>query len=502
MKKIIPVLSSFLLFSAISPALSAQGKKYNDSIEEKISLVLSNLKSNIEVDGEPDWTLKDRMKFYHVKGVSIAVIRNYKIEWARGFGWADSAEQRPVIASTLFQAGSISKSLNAVGVLKLVQDGKLDLSRDINDYLRTWKFPYDSLSHGKKITVANLLSHTAGLTVHGFPGYENTDPIPTLSQVLDGVKPANTEAVRSSFEPSLKAQYSGGGTTISQMIVQDVSNLPYEKFMRENVLKPMGMNNSFYTQPPPMEDQKKLASGYLDDGEEVKGKYHIYPEQAAAGLWTNPTDLAMYIIETQLALHGKSQRVLSEGNTKLRLTPYIDKSTALGVFIDIRGGKKYFSHNGQDRGFVARYCGSFDDGNGVVVMSNTDDISIVNEIINSVASVYQWNDFYKPFMTLKKMTIANNILESYVGQYQITLEQAGQYILRPGALFTISKQGHQLKAQSGNKPAIDIYPAAENVFFPKTSDTDIKFVKDDKGIVTELIIHENGKYFECKKVAF
>ena len=269
MKKIIPIL--LFLFS-IAPALFAQ--KYDESIERKIGLVVRHLKSNIEVEGEPDWTLKERMKFYHVKGVSIAVIRNYKIEWARGFGWADSAERRPVTTSTLFQAGSISKSLNAVGILKLVQDGKLSLYRDINNYLKTWKFPYDSLSHGKKITLANLLSHTAGLTVHGFPGYEKTDPLPTLSQVLDGVKPANTDAVRSSFEPSLKAQYSGGGTTISQMLVQDVSSEPYDRFMLENVLKPMGMTNSSYSQPPFIENQKKVATGYLNDGEEVKGKYH------------------------------------------------------------------------------------------------------------------------------------------------------------------------------------------------------------------------------------
>jgi len=500
MKKIISALFSLLFLFIFPPSLFSQDEKYNDSIEQNIRLVLKNLKSNIEVEGEPDWTLIERMKFYRVKGVSIAVIRNYKIEWARGFGWADGAERRPVTTSTLFQAGSISKSLNAVGVLKLMQDGKLDLYRDINDYLKTWKFPYDSLAHGKKITVANLLSHTGGLTVHGFPGYEKKDSIPTLSQVLDGVRPANTAAVRSSFEPSLKAQYSGGGTTISQMIVQDVSNLPYEKFMLENVLKPMGMNNSSYTQPPPTENRKRLATGYLNDGEEVKGKYHIYPEQAAAGLWTNPVDLAKYIIETQLALQGKSNKVLSKESTKLRLTPFIDESAALGAFIDIRGGQKYFGHNGKDEGFVARYCGSFDGGYGVVVMSNTDDIAIVNEIVNSVASVYQWKDFYKPFMTLKKIIVADDVLESYVGQYQITSEEAGQYMLRPGALFTISKQGRQLKAQTSDKPAIDIYPADKNVFFPKTSDTDITFVKDDKGLVTKLIIHENGKYLECMKV--
>jgi len=498
MKTILYSVAFFLLFIIAPPTLSAQQPKYNDSIEKKISLVTKNLRSKIEVEGIPDWTLEERMKFYHVKGVSIAVIRNYKLEWARGFGWADSAENRSATASTLFQAGSISKSLNAVGVLKLAQDGKLDLYKDINDYLKTWKFPYDSISHGKKITVANLLSHTAGLNLHGFPGYEKGEPLPTLPEVLDGVKPANTEAVRSEFEPSLKAQYSGGGTTISQMIVQDVSKMPYDEFMWENVLQPMGMNNSSYTQPPA--NSKNRATGYRVDGTEVKGKYHIYPEQAAAGLWTTPTDLAAYIIETQLALHGKSQKVLSQQTTQLRLTPYIDNAAALGVFIDTKGGQKYFGHNGQDEGFVARYYGSFDNGNGVVVMSNTDDISIVNEVVNSVVSVYQWKDFYKPLMTLKKRAIANNILESYAGQYLITANDDGQYTLASGKLFTISKQGDQLKAQSGVKPAIDIYPDTETVFFPKTSDTDITFVKDDKGDIGKIIIHQNGKYFECKKV--
>src|SRR5450432_3336068 len=201
------VLHSFPLF--------AQQPKYTDEVEKKIQTVENNLGSWVYVEGEANWSLTDRMKFYHVNGVSIAVIKNYKIEWARGYGWADSAEQRPVTTATLFQAGSISKSLNAVGVLKLMQDGKLNLNTDINEYLRSWKFPYDSISHGKKITIANLLSHTAGLTVHGFPGYSRGDTIPTLLQVLDGKHPANTEAIRSAFEPSLKYQYSGGGTTIS-----------------------------------------------------------------------------------------------------------------------------------------------------------------------------------------------------------------------------------------------------------------------------------------------
>jgi CubicO group peptidase (beta-lactamase class C family) len=384
------------LCQASSTTLCAQEKKYSPEIELKIKEVENNLVLQVRIDGEPNQTLKERMNFYHVNAVSIAVIKDYKIEWARGYGWADSVDQRRVTTGTLFQAGSISKSLNAVAVLKMGQDKKLNLYADVNDYLTTWKFPYDSLSKSKKITLANLLSHTAGLSVHGFPGYEKGNSIPTLVQVLNGERPANTAAVRSAFEPGLKYEYSGGGTTISQLILQDITGKPYDEFMWENVLKPMGMKNSFFTQPPSEDKRKLLASAYYKDGKEVNGKYHIYPEQAAAGLWTNPTDLAYYIIETQLALQGKSNKVLSQEMTKLRLTPYIDNRVALGAFIKKKGEQTYFQHTGVDEGFVAEYYGSMEGGNGVVVMANTDNTAILDEIINSVATVYGWKGFVNP----------------------------------------------------------------------------------------------------------
>ena len=392
---------------------------YSKEVEAKIVQVEHNLSGWVQIDNTPNkWTLADRMKFYHANGVSIAVIKDYKIEWAKGYGWADSAEQRPVTTETLFQAGSNSKSLNAMGVLKLVQEGKLNLYSDINDYLKTWKFPYDSLSVGKKITMANLLSHTGGLTIHGFPGYEKGDSIPTLVQVLNGERPANTEAVRSMYEPGLKYEYSGGGITISQLIVEDVTGQPYDKYMWVNVLKPLGMTYSSYTQPPPNSRESLLATGYYNDGKPVKGKYHIYPEQAAAGLWTNPTDLAKYVIETQLALAGKSQKVLSKKMTELRLTPYIDSSAALGVFILNKNGVKYFTHGGVDEGFVSQYVGSFDGGNGVVVMTNTYNTALFNEIINSVATVYHWKNYYTPVIK-SEIVLPGSLLQGYMGKYKI-----------------------------------------------------------------------------------
>jgi CubicO group peptidase (beta-lactamase class C family) len=266
-----------LFISAL--CLDAQNTKYPASIEEKIRLVENNLGDWVRTQNDVPWNLEQRMKHHNINGVSIAVVHDSKIEWARGYGWADVSEKRPVTEKTLFQAASISKSLNGVGVMKLVQDKKIDLHTDINQYLTSWKFPYDTVSKNKPITVAALLSHTAGLTIHGFPGYASGDSIPTLQQILDGQKPANTEAVRSFGEPGANAVYSGGGVTISQLIVMDVTHQPYDEFMQKNVLDPMGMTSSFYTQPPARSDSSLLATGYKADGTPVKGKYHIYPEQ-------------------------------------------------------------------------------------------------------------------------------------------------------------------------------------------------------------------------------
>ena len=172
----------------------------------KIKAVEIGLEGAFKTKEQKPWTIWDRMRYYRIKGLSIAVISNYQLAWAKGYGWADDSLKIPVTTQTLFQAASISKSLNAVGVLKLVQDKKLDLYADINTYLGSWKFPYDSLSKGKKISVANLLSHTGGLTVHGFDGYEQGSVLPTLQQVLDGQKPANSDPIRSMYEPGLKSE--------------------------------------------------------------------------------------------------------------------------------------------------------------------------------------------------------------------------------------------------------------------------------------------------------
>jgi CubicO group peptidase (beta-lactamase class C family) len=462
MKRYISLLVITILLGNCIP--NTQTKKYSPDVEEKIKQVENNLAGWVQTGNNDRWNLAERMKKYGINGVSIAVVHNYKIEWARGYGFADISEKRSVTEATLFQAASISKSLNSLGVLKLVQEKKLDLDADINKYLVSWKFPYDEKSNDKKITVTNLLSHTGGLTIHGFPGYSRGDTLPTLPQILDGQKPANTEAVRSSSEPGKNVNYSGGGITITQLIVMDITHQPYDVFMKRNILDPLGMTASSFVQPPEKGKEKQLATGYKADGSEVPGKYHIYPEQAAAGLWTNPTDLCKYIIETQLSYKGESSRVLTPEMTRIRLAPVLEDA-ALGTFVNSRvtGSYKYFNHNGGNEGFSCTSIGCRDNGEGVVIMTNSDNASILEEIANSVASVYNWKDYYLPEIK-KVVNVDKSVLAKYTGKYDFN-----------GTQITITMSDTGLSVNPFGNVRWQLYFTSDSDFFIRESRGMAKF---------------------------
>jgi CubicO group peptidase (beta-lactamase class C family) len=200
------------------------------------------------------------------------------------------------------------------------------------------------------------------------------------------------------------------------------------------------MRNSSYQQPPPA--TAILATGYYQDGKPVQGNYHIYPEQAAAGLWTTPTDLAKYIIECQLALEGRSKKVLSQAMMKKRLTPYIDTAAALGVFIESRKGNRWFNHNGGNEAFLCTSYGSMQGGNGVVIMINGENFSVVNELLNSVAIVYDWKGFYNP--TFKKTKqLPRDTLQLYTGSFKVLTDT-----------LTILFCGNDLCIQQNGQPPV------------------------------------------------
>ena len=447
-------------------------------IAAKIKGVESNLVGWVQTGDTLRWTLAERMKHWKVKGLSIAVIHHYRVEWAKGYGWADSAERRPVTTRTLFEAASISKSINGMGILTLAQAGKLDLYADINQYLLSWKFPYDSLSKGKKISTANLLSHTAGLNLDGFTGYLPNAPLPTILEILDGKSPANNPPVRSLFEPGFKFLYSGGGVTITQQVLTDITHHSYADYMYRHVLWPMGMYSSIY-EPPPARVKPLLATSYNADGTELEGKYHNYPSLAAAGLWSNPSDLARYVIETQLAYQGRSAKVLNQHYSQLRLTPYIDTNAAFGVFIQHRGPDNYFTHEGSDDGFLAEYYGNLENGDGVVVMLNGPSVALMEEVINSMALVYHWKAFYQPVIKHVHL-LQPEALARFCGKYRFQ-KNKDLYIQ-----VTATHNGLLLTTLWDHKQ-YEFLPESDLSFFTREQPFPLRFSLDSAGKVSGLI---------------
>jgi CubicO group peptidase (beta-lactamase class C family) len=377
--------------------------------------------------------------------------------------------------------------LNAVGALKLAGAKKLDLQKDINTYLQSWKFPYDtSKSHNTHITVTHLLSHTAGLGVHGFPGYKWTDELPSDTDILDGKKPANTGPIRSEFEPGIRVKYSGGGTTITNKIIKDVSGQPYEVFMAKEILGPIGMDNSFFSQPPPPGSFPYLATAYHRNGSPVTGKFHIYPEQGAAGLWTNPTDLAHYIIEIQLSMEGRSNKVLSKQLTQTMLSPVVD-GAGLGVFLETKGDRKYFGHGGANEGFRCQYYGSLEGGNGVIVMVNSDNGGIIPEIINSVATVYNWTGFTN-HVSKKIVPVDNDTLAKYTGTY--TLE---------GITLKVTQKDNALYLSQDDSDPVRMYFTSNRDFFIMEVNAESQFQKNDDGVVDTIVINQGRRVFKAKR---
>jgi CubicO group peptidase (beta-lactamase class C family) len=306
-------------------------------IPSRITKVENNLIAKVDIvfadSVVKKYNIYDRMKFYKIPSVSIALINNGRIEWTKAYGFADLNEKKKANTSTVFQAASLSKSVNAFCIMKLVQDGKLSLNKDIRQYLKSWRFPDNDYSNKKTINIKNLLSHTAGLSTSGFMGYSKGDTIPTINEILEGKRPANSEIVKPIFAPNTQFKYSGGGVTLSRKILDDNVSPNYDSLLQKVVFGPLGMTESTFTQP--LDPRRtNFATAYDGQMQELKGKYYIYPEQAPDGLWTTATDLAKFIISIQQSFENQPKSFLSNSIVKEMLTPVLDSTdAALGVFI-------------------------------------------------------------------------------------------------------------------------------------------------------------------------
>jgi CubicO group peptidase (beta-lactamase class C family) len=330
--------------------------------------------------------------------VSVAVIKDYEIHWAKGYGIADVTAGVPVTTDTIFQAASISKPTAAMGVLRLVQDGMLSLDADVNTFLKSWKLPAGEFTRERPVTLRALLSHTSGLgDGFGFPGYHPKDPVPSVVQILNGEKPSNTGKVLMDRSPFSAFKYSGGGVTVVQLAVTDTTGRAFPELMKSLVLDPIGMKNSGFDQPLTAERDRIAARAHNGRGGAMDAKWHVYPELEAAGLWTTPSDLARLAIELQKALEGRSSRVLSAVTAREMVTPVGVGDYGVGFALRKMGEGWYFGHGGSNYGFQCDLIAHVRKGYGVAIMTNADSGgAILGEIRNRVAAAYNWDSLDKP----------------------------------------------------------------------------------------------------------
>jgi CubicO group peptidase (beta-lactamase class C family) len=338
-------------------------------------------------DAESRKQILSRMASHKVPGLGIALINNYQVEWARGYGLIQEGGSEPVTAQTRFQAASISKPVTALAALRLVQEGKLKLDQPLNEKLLAWKVPENDFTRLKAPTLRMVLSHSAGFTVHGFGGYEVGGRLPSLVQVLNGESPANSPAVRVEFRPGSKSQYSGGGYTVLQEMMQDTLKKPFPRAMQDLILDPLAMKESTYQQPLPQGIEAAVAHV---NGAPIRGRWHVYPEMAAAGLWTTPSDLARFVVAVQKAKRGDKDAILSQELAREMLKPQIG-DMGLGVVLVGNGKSSAFLHSGSNAGFECQFIGFPETGQGVVLMTNAQGgQALIDELIRALRAEYGW----------------------------------------------------------------------------------------------------------------
>lgn len=434
-------------------------------ISIEMGLIENGLLPEILVKGvaEVKYNILERMELHKVPGASIAIVKNGKLVWAKGYGIANTSTGIVVDEKTLFQAGSISKPVAALSALKLVEEGKIDLDQDVNTYLGDWKVPESKFLDNEKVTLRRLLTHTAGMTVHGFPGYQQTDTFPSITEVLNGN--GNTPSIFVDTFPGSIWRYSGGGYTIMEKLVEDVSGLPLEEYMRQYVLDEIEMTNSTYEQPLPLQLHAIASAAYDNEGNIIEGLWHNYPEQAAAGLWTTPTDLAKYCIEIQEIVSGKKDGVLSQGSIDKMLTKH-KNDWGLGPSLTWKGDSLRFQHGGKNAGFTNNMIASAYQGYAVIIMTNADNGGkLIGEILRSISSYYELG--ISTPKIVEPVEISKERLSKLVGKY-----------LYDGQVPEIGDYFVNLSVEDGK---LVIYDPNEEEKFYLTPLGEMKFIDIEKG---------------------
>ena len=376
--KHILLLAMLLIAAALFLPSSAAMAADASAIERDLVVTMQGEEKRASID--------EALALLDIPSASIALIDEGRIAFARAYG-------KDASPATLYQAASLSKFVAAIGAMRLVENDTLKLDEDVNERLTSWKVPVRSFDATQKVTLRGLLSMTGGIGVPGFIGYEVGAPLPTLTQILDGAPPANSPPVTVIAVPGSAYHYSGGGYEIAEALMQDATGKPFPQLMRELVLDPMGMTDLSFDQPPDAAMATRAASAHFGDGKELPGRWHLFPEHAAASLWSTPTDLAKLLVQLAHTWQGFSSIFLHRQTLEEILTRQNGGPYGLGAAVAGDGASLVLMKRGQNigyQGYLILYPAT---GQGLVVMTNSDNGSRLAEaLIKRAAAAYDWPD--------------------------------------------------------------------------------------------------------------
>lgn len=455
--------------------------KSEAELADLIYRVENGLQPFLQIDDDTliRYNIEDRLVELGIPGVSIAVMKDGELQWARGYGMADIASNRAVDAQTMFLAGSISKPVASTRAHQLAEAGTISLDTNVNDYLSSWKLPENEFTANEKVTTRRILNHTAGLTVWGFPGYDKGDTIPSAAEVLDGK--GNTDSVRVYKEPGESWMYSGGGYTIMQLMITDIEQNSFPDIMQVNVLDPLGMEESTYENPLPEKYHAIAATGYRSNGDEVEGKWPIYPEMAAAGLWTTPSQLVLWAGEMQRILQNQEDGLLKKETVNEMVIP------GMGDYGLGPAANQYtFGHGGADEGFRAQMVTWKEEPVALVIMVNSDNGRIMQEIMLSIAREYDLPDIEARKRTVNEQP--EEIRLQFEGTY--SFPEWGE------AVIAVKDNGLEITGEFSGENPIFLLPSEENIFFNRDSGTYYEFVWENAEVVSLMVADRTGEKTE------
>ncbi|MEM6631798.1 MAG: serine hydrolase domain-containing protein [Bacteroidota bacterium] len=381
-KKLLLVIFSIVLVGSCKQGETNKQEATQDYSEFENGLSFQHVYDSV-IGGK---SFQERLDFHKVPGVSVAIFEKGEIVWRKEYGVLKSDSNRKVNSSTKFQAASISKAVAALGVFKLVEQFNLDIDTDVNEYLKKWKVDYGEFSNEEKVTIRRLLSHSAGINVAGFYGYSKSSSIPSLLQLLDGK--GNNEKVEVQREPGTEFLYSGGGYSILEQLVEDVSGVRFEEYMNKEIFEPLDMSNSTYNLFP----RENISYAHDTTGNTHPEGWLVYPELTGAGLWTTPSDMVKFCVAIENSFYTIDTPLISDDYAKEMLKPSIEWANGiwwgLGVALKGENENTFYWHSGSNPGgYRCMMLDFYKKRTGIIIMTNADNgAALYNEIIDSFFS--------------------------------------------------------------------------------------------------------------------